>query len=94
MKPTTTIVPSNGSSSSNLPTSSALSSNVNSVVQSSSFGNFILLHHELTVKLLQAQHALERTEKEKREANDRAFLSESSVALTKQLSSSGFNFGF
>ena len=63
------------------------------VAQSSSFGNFILLHHELTVKLLQAQHALERAEKEKRDASDRAFLAESSINLNKQLSLSGFNVG-
>jgi len=94
VKATTTIVPVNGPSvvanASNLPNTSTL---LNGVAQSSSFGNFILLHHELTVKLLQAQHALERAEKEKRDASDRAFLAESSINLNKQLSLSGFNVG-
>ncbi len=91
VKPTTAIVPASGPS---IPVnSSALPTNFNGVAQLSSFGNYILLHHDLTVKLLQAQHALERSEKEKRDANDRAFLVESNSNLAKQLGSLGFNFG-
>ena len=70
---------------------SSLSTNFNGVAQSSSFANFVLLHHELTVRMLQA--ALERAEKEERDASDRAFLVESSIILTKQLSLSSFNVG-
>ena len=81
------------SNASYLPHTSALPTNFNSPAQSSTLGNFILLHHELTVRLWQTQHALERAEKEKKDANDRAFLAESNITLTKQLSLSGFNLG-
>ena len=87
-------MPANGpnvfANATNVPNTSAL---LNGVAQSSSFGNFMLLHHELTVKLLQAQHSLEKAEKEKKDAIDRAFLAESSITLNKQLCLSGFNFG-
>ena len=94
VKAATSIVPANGSNVfanvSNLPNTSAL---LNNGVAQSSFGNYFLWHHELTVKLLQAQHALERAEKDKRDASDRAFLAESSISLNKQLILSGFNVG-
>ena len=68
---------------SDVPNTSAL---LNCVAQSSSFGNFMLLHLELMVELLQVQHALERAEKEKRHASDRAFLVESNITVNKQFS--------